>query len=299
VRIETNLARAVPRLKRGMRSAGLLAAAVALAGCETVGALTGTGGGPQQGQPGFVRGFLGGIAAEEPRAAIVGREVLSAGGNAVDAAAAVGFALAVSLPSRAGLGGGGACLVWTPARAEVLSLSFPAASGAPAPGDDRPAAVPMLARGLFALHARAGGRLPFERTVAPAEAMARFGISASRALVRDLAPVAPLLARDPAAASVFLPGGRPLAEGDQLAQPELANTLGLIRTQGPGDLHQGNLARRLEEFSPAAGGSVSVAALRAAIPRAEVASGVRIGNDLVFAGADPASQAVLEAFRAR
>jgi len=280
----------------GLGRAWLLGVLVVLAGCETLGL---SGPRVQQGQAGFVRGFLGGIVAEEPRAALVAREVLSAGGSATDAAVAVGFALSVALPSRAGLGGGGVCLVWNAARVETLSFDFQAKTPSVIePGDDRPAAVPLLARGLFAMHARGGGRLQFERLVSPAEAMARFGILTSRALARDLAPVAELLARDPSSAAVFLPQGRPLAEGDQMVQPELAGTLGLIRGQGPGELHQGQLARRIAEASSAAGGTLSLADLRAAVPRVAPAAGIRVGNDLAYAGSDPGSAAALQAFQA-
>lgn len=266
-----------------------------LPGCETLG-ITSTG--PTQGVPGFVRGFLGGVAAEEPRAALVAREVLSAGGNAADAAVALGFALSVTLPSRAGLGGGGVCVALNRSRNEAVGFDFQARPPAVLdPASDRPAAVPLLARGLFALQARMGGRLQFERLVAPSEAMARFGVPASRSFVGDLAPVAALLARDPEAASVFAPRGTALAEGDQLVQPQLANTLGVIRAQGPGDFHQGALARRLADGSVQAGGAFTLADLRAAVPRAEPAASERLGNDLMHLAPGPGSAAALVALK--
>ena len=86
-------------------------------------------------------------------------------------------------------------------------------------GGDRPAAAPMLARGLFALHARYGRR-PFESLVSPAEQLARFGAPVSRAFARDLAVVAGPLAGDPEAAGIFLPSGRAPAEGDMLMQQQ-------------------------------------------------------------------------------
>lgn len=284
-------------LKRRLCNALLLAAGVLLPGCGTIGDIAGTNR-VAQGQSGYVRGFLGGVVSEEPRAALVAREVLSAGGSATDAAVALGFALSVSLPSRASLGGGGVCVTWNSARAESLGFAFPArTAGGGNMADDRPAAVPMLARGLFALHARGGGRLNFERLVSPAEAMARFGILTSRTLARDLSPVAALLARDPSAAAVFVPGGRPLAEGDQMTQPELANTLGTIRGQGPGDLYQGALGRRIADASAAAGGTLTIEELRAAVPQMTRVAGVRAGNDLAFAAPDPAGAAAIEAWR--
>ena len=231
-------------------------------------------------------GFLGGVVADEPRAALAAREVLSSGGNAADAAVALGFALSVTLPSRAGLGGGGACLAYSPARDSVNAgvpeavLFTPRAPANVAGNADRPAAVPMLPRGLFALHARYGRR-PFETLIAPAEQMARFGIPVSRAFVRDLQVVAGPLLADPNARAVFAQNGAPLTEGDRLLQPDLGSTLAQIRVSGVGDFYQGALARRIQQASPLAGGPVSVADLRASLPDLSPALTIRNGRDNV------------------
>jgi len=246
-----------------------------LAGCSTVSSVSDSvlgQSGPPPGQPGYVAGFLGGVAADEPRAVLAGREVLSAGGTAADAAVAVGLTLAVTLPSRAGLGGGGACLAYGAGgrsinkgvpEAVLFTPRPPAASGVRA---DRPAAVPMLARGLFLLHARYGTR-PFETLVSAAEQLARFGVPASRALAGDLSLVSGPLLADPGARAVFSRGGVLLAEGQTLQQPDLGATLAQLRVSGVGDLYQGSLAQRIEQASVLAGGPISLADLRAALPK--------------------------------
>lgn len=228
-----------------------------------------------------LRGFIGGAAAEEPRAALVARNVLTAGGTAVDAAVAAGFTMAVTLPSRAGLGGGGACVVFNPRRNEAEAVLFlPGARAAAPAGADRPAAVPMMARGLFALHSR-GGRRPFEELLSPAEQAARLGTEVSRALATDLAAVAGPLFSDPWSAAVFAgPGGQPLAVGERLVQADLGATLSILRTAGVGDLHQGGLARRIEETSAPAGGGLTVAELRAAVPQVGAPLQTRVGSDI-------------------
>ncbi len=260
----------------GLRLVAGLAALGLLAGCGSgssgggLGSVLGLAGptGPAQGQAGFVRGFLGQVAADEPRAAVVAREILSAGGSAQDAAVAASFMLAVTLPSRAGLGGGGACLVYDQRRRETEAVIFPAGArtGIPA-GADRPAAIPMLPRGLFAVHVR-GGRLPFEQLIAPAEQAARFGTEVSRALAADLAVAGVPLIADPWSRQSFgTPDGQPLAEGARMAQPDLASTLAALRTAGVGDMYQGALARRIEDVAPAAGAGLTAPEMRAGLPQ--------------------------------
>jgi gamma-glutamyltranspeptidase/glutathione hydrolase len=254
-------------------------AALALSGCS---AFAPDPNALQPGQAGFVRGFLGGAVSDDPRAALVARNTLSAGGSAADAAVAGGLMLTVTQPSRAALGGGGACLLFAPRRAEAEAILFlPGAREATPPGADRPAAVPLMARGLFALHARGGAR-PFEELIAPAEQAARFGVEVSRALATDLAAVAGPLLADPGAAAIFAgPGGQPLTAGATLVQPDLGTTLGALRTSGVGDLHQGALARRVADASIAAGGGLTVAEMRAAVPRVAAPMILRAGNDSV------------------
>ena len=260
---------------------------LALSACGTLRDVRDTfiGGSAGADEPDRLTGFIGGAAADEPRAVLAAREILALGGSAADAAVTLGFALAVTLPSRAGLGGGGACLVLDLDRSgrtggnvdAVLFLPQPSAGG---PGADRPAAIPMLARGMFALHARYGRR-PFESLIVPAEQMARFGVPISRSLVRDLALVAGPLAADPNARAIFAPNGAPLNEGGTLLQADLGATLAQLRTAGVGDLYQGGLARRLEESSRAAGGPLQVDELRRALPATASPIVLRAGRDQV------------------
>ncbi len=271
----------------GFQLSASLVLSLACAGCSTVNSVQNTlfgTGGPVQGQPGYVKGFLGEVVADEPRAALAGKAVLSAGGNAADAATAVGLSLAVTLPSRAGLGGGGACIAYTADRRGATNGLPEAIMFVPPPArslgvGDRPAAVPMLARGIYLMQARQG-RLQFESLIVKAEEMARFGVPVSRALANDLALVAGPLFADPSARAIFGPGGAPLAEGQTLVQLELAATLSQLRVSGLGDLYQGILARRIEQASPSAGIPIGASDLRAALPTIAVPVLVPFGNDM-------------------
>jgi gamma-glutamyltranspeptidase/glutathione hydrolase len=97
--------------------------------------------------------------------------------------------------------------------------------------------------------------------------LARFGTEVSRGLAADLAAVSGPLFADPGARALFArTDGAPKSAGAPLLQPELAATLGQLRLAGVGDLHQGNLAKRLEESARGIGGNLTAEELRAALP---------------------------------
>ena len=231
--------------------------------------LWGCGGGGTPAAPGLSKGadFVGGVAADEPRAARTARDTLAAGGSAADAAVALTFTLAVTYPSRASLGGGGRCLVYAPGEEgdAVETLDFlPARSALPVPAGGVATAVPGTVRGMHALHARYG-RLRWPRLLAPAETLARFGHPVSRALARDAtaAPGGP-----GGAASLLASGGaEPIAEGRLLRQRALAETLSRLRLAGPGDFHDGRLAGAFVKAVVEAGGTLDADALRRYRPR--------------------------------
>lgn len=251
---------------------------------------------PKQGTIGYVTGFLGGVSADEPRAALIGREILSAGGTAADAAVAAYFALSVTLPSSASLGGGGVCVVHDPVKQETKALDFLAGVPATVPvGADRPSAVPGNPRGMFMLHARYG-RLKWQQLVAPAANIARFGAPASRAFVTDLELVAAPLAAEPETLRIFgrTNGGGLAKEGDLLRQVELAAVLERMRQHGPGDFYNGPLARQIVAAVNSAGGSLALEDLRSYTPvwRDPVAVEIIFGTTAYFAPPPAAAGAV-------
>ncbi len=232
--------------------AAALAALSLLSGC---GHLPGGGNADARlGQNGTTPAVFGYATADEPQAALAARQILNQGGNAADAAAAAGFVLSVTLPSRAGLGGGGACIVKMPdARGNAqppVALLFPARAPASLSGN-RPAAVPALARGLLALQARYGV-LPAASVIVPAERLAG-GVPVSPALEADLQVVGNAITADPAAAAVFAPGGALLPVGANLVQPDLAATLESLRVLGVQGLYAGSYAQKFAAAANKAG----------------------------------------------
>ncbi len=203
--------------------------------------------------------FPGGVAADEPLAARVGRDLLMAGGTAADAAAGVYFALSVTLPSSASLGGGGSCVVWNYWNGKIEAIDFTSRPPAAlAPTAARPSAVPGNVRGFASIHSRYG-RLRWGQIVAPAESMARFGIRVSRAFDADLKSVEAALLAESETRRIFANGdGKGLVgEGDKLVQMDLAETLSRIRRFGPDGFYRGESAAKMAAAFTAAGGTLT------------------------------------------
>jgi gamma-glutamyltranspeptidase/glutathione hydrolase len=267
-----------PRQERlSRRWMALVAAGAILGACESAAP-------PPLGTVGHVQGFQGRLAADEPYSVQVGQEVLSAGGTAADAAVAMYFSTAVTLPSRASLGGGGVCVVHDNPTQQTEVLEFvPRVSADGAAGNPVPVAVPGNPRGMFALHSRFG-RLLWEQLLAPAERLARDGHTVSKPLAQDLLIAARLLLKDPESSQVFARDGEILREGDVLSQPDLGVLLSELRTRGPGEFYEGMLAPALvRRFAEAAGttdGAVTIDDLRDYQPEWRDSVSVAYGEDL-------------------
>jgi gamma-glutamyltranspeptidase/glutathione hydrolase len=258
---------------RRFRQSTAVALALLLAGC-------GWFGGKEEASPGVATEFQGGVAADEPRAVLVARDILAQGGSAADAAVALAFTMTATLPSRVSLGGGGACLARAgrPREPNVLTIgpiNRPAAIPTdavtfmpdPAPGGQ--IGMPGLVRGLAMIQARYG-RLRWEQLVAPGESIARFGAPMSRALARDLAE---------AGITMSGPDGKPAGEGDKIFFPELSVTLAAVRARGASDLYTGELAQR---YVQGLGGAMDAGALRAVSPALTQVKGTELGNNIAF-----------------
>ena len=217
------------------------------------------------------------VVSEAPIATRVGVEVLARGGNAVDAAVAVAFALAVVYPQAGNLGGGGFAVVREPGGA-AAALDFretaPAAArrdmyldarGAPTEASrvgHLAAAVPGSVAGLVALHARFGAR-PWRELLAPAIALARDGFPVDDAFAKSVAAEAAMLGRFPASAALFLPGGKPLAAGATFRDPDLARVLERVAASGARGFYEGETAAAVAAEMKRGGGIVTRADLAA------------------------------------
>ena len=213
------------------------------------------------------------VVAQEAMAAQIGVDILKAGGNAVDAAVATGFALAVTYPRAGNIGGGGFMVIWLDKPRKAIAIDYREM----APGkidkdsflDDAGNAdpqkslksglgvgVPGTVAGLALAHRKYGsGKFTLAQLIAPSIALARNGFTVTGDLADTFVAAKPLFARWPSSVKVMLrPDGSSYGEGDQLVQTDLANTLEAIANKGPQAFYEGEIAEKIAVAVRDAGG---------------------------------------------
>jgi gamma-glutamyltranspeptidase/glutathione hydrolase len=223
-----------------------------------------------------VRARHGMVVTRERHATEAGLRVLEAGGNAVDAAIAVGFALAVTHPSAGNIGGGGFMLVrladgrstfidFRERAPEAASRNMYLDASGKATKDStigyRASGVPGTVRGLeYASHKY--GRRPWADVVHPAVELASKGFPLSYAQAQSLDAAAGGLSQFPESNRIFLRNGKHYEAGETLVQPELARVLERIEKLGAKDFYEGETARLLAQDMKEHGGLITLEDLR-------------------------------------
>jgi gamma-glutamyltranspeptidase/glutathione hydrolase len=216
------------------------------------------------------------VVSAHPLASAAGVEILQRGGNAMDAAVAVGFALAVVLPDAGNIGGGG-FIVYRDARGGVRAIDYRETAPAGASRDmyldsagnvtdesitgHRAAGVPGSVAGMHEAWKRHGS-LPWAALLAPAIRLADAGHRIDAERSADIASEADRLARFPASQRQFLPGGHAPAAHTIWKQPDLARTLQLLSDSGPNVFYRGQIADLIVAEMQRGGGLITKNDLR-------------------------------------
>ena len=226
-----------------------------------------------------VHGRHGMVATEEATATRIGLEVLQRGGNAVDAAVTVGFALAVTLPRAGNLGGGGFMLVHDAASGDTVAIDYREKAGGnafrdmflDARGEAGPREValqrPRRGRARDRRRPRAGARALWHdqpgRGARACDRLAEQGIVVSEGLAASLDGAGDRLRKWPSSVKIFSKaGGAPYQPGETLVQRDLAASLRLIAEQGPSALYGGPIGQKIVASVARAGGNLTIADLR-------------------------------------
>ncbi|MEP3278050.1 MAG: gamma-glutamyltransferase [Stappiaceae bacterium] len=240
------------------------------------------------------------VASQEARATEVGVSILEAGGNAVDAAVAVGFALAVTLPRAGNLGGGGFMVIHDAEKKKTVAVDYremaPAAAFKDMFLDDKGEAdsaksrfsglaigVPGTVAGMVKAHAEYGsGNLTLAQLIEPAIKLAEEGIVVSDDLASSLERTQKRLSGDPEAARIFYKADGGLYKvGDTLKQTDLAGSLKQIANVGSDGFYKGAIAEAISAAVKEAGGEMTVADLEGyEVKEREPATGTYRGYEI-------------------
>ncbi len=218
------------------------------------------------------------VATEQELASRIGLDILKAGGNAVDAAVGIGFALAVALPNAGNIGGGGFMMVHDAKTGKSVALDFREVAPIKATRnmylDDKgnvvngkslythyAVGVPGTVAGME--HAlKKWGTLPLDKVIAPSIALAEKGFPVSETLAKILRQEQKNMGQWPATTEIFWKNGEPLKRGDLLVQKDLAQSLRLIGQQGAKAFYEGAIAQKIAAETAPHAGAVTLQDLR-------------------------------------
>jgi gamma-glutamyltranspeptidase/glutathione hydrolase len=213
------------------------------------------------------------VASTHELASQAGIDIMKRGGNAVDAAVAVGFALAVVHPEAGNIAGGGYMLIrMADGRATAIDYKEMAPAAAnpsmyKAASEQRfgykASAVPGTVAGLALAHKKFG-KLTWAQAIEPARLLAKNGFPASQRMEIILALQVPIMKQFPETAKVFLHGAEtPLKQGELVRQPDLAATLQRIQKNGSREFYEGLTAQLIDKDMKANNGTITLADLKA------------------------------------
>ncbi len=250
------------------------------------------------------------LSTVSPAATQVGLAVMKKGGNAIDAAVAVSFVLAVTHPQAGNLGGGGFLVYYDAKTKSVWTLDFrEVAPGAAkremfvlADGNPSKASqvgplaggVPGSVAGLEMMRDRFGSR-SWRELIEPAAQLARNGFTVDAELADDLATEKKERSIDqfPSTAAIFYPNGQPLAAGSKLVQPELAETLERIGALGAQEFYEGETANRFIQAIRNAGGILGYRDLREYKPLWRAPIAIKFNDYELYTMAPPSAGGLL------
>jgi len=225
-----------------------------------------------------VVGKSGMVVSQNNLSSDIGVEILNKGGNAVDAAVAVGFSLAITLPRAGNLGGGGFMLVYLKEKNEIFYIDYRSKSPLNSSIDKifdldgktikpenftndmfnktrygyKASAIPGTVAGLLEAHENFG-KLPLEEVLAPAIRQARNGIKISYDLEKAIEDTHQLK-KDPESLKIYFKDGAAIKENSIFKRPDLEKTFQLIVSEGKKGFYEGDIAKKMVESMNANGG---------------------------------------------
>ena len=251
-------------------------------------------------------GQSGMVVSQNQASSDIGIQILDMGGNAVDAAVAVGFSLAITLPRAGNLGGGGFMLVYLKDEDKTIAVDFRSASPKNITQDDflflknnydqrrygyKASGVPGTVAGLIQTHERYG-KLPLRRILKPVINQARKGLDVSYDLNQAIGS-ANQIALDVESTNIYLQDNDPVSEHSKMIRKDLAWTINEIAKNGDEAFYEGSIAKKIIQAMNEHGGYISAKDLREYQPRFSEPIKTTYRGLTVFAHPPPAGGAAV------